>query len=293
MEEPRTTSVAKYNPRSAITDVRCRSSSISKSKSTIRTIEDDIDPVFDGKPIESEDMDLGRPRRRLRGGQLEPWPPAPKFRDSLCGGVFFFRRFEFSARLNKLVGLLPAEREVLETVGPYFIEHGLLTSWVLPLNEEMPGMPALRTMDWAVTNYFKGHTITIRDPRSPDGRLLDPHLAYNSSLDFWHRLLFDPFRRGTHVWFEHEGKFYYTTAGQLNFLKWLKDTKIDELIRDHEAEIISHRNLGFKASRRRSKLAKQMKLPRRRAELTPVAKMATKAFVKKAKIEDDFDEEAL
>jgi hypothetical protein len=284
--ETRTTSVAKYVPKSAITEVKCRSSSLSKSKSTIKTVEDDIDPVFDKTAPEVEDMDLGRPRRRLRGGQLEPWPPAPKFRDSLCDGVFFFRRFEFSSRLNKLVGLLPAERAVLETVGPYFVTHDLLRKWVLPLNEELPGMPALRTMDWAVTNYFKGHTITIRDPRSPDGRLLDPHMAYNSSLDFWHRLLFDPFRRGTHVWFEHEGQFYYTTAGQLNFLKWLKDTKIDELITEHEKDIILHRNQGFKASRRRSKLAKQLKLPRRRSELTPVTKMAAKAFVKRSRCDD-------
>jgi len=278
MESTRTTSVAKFVPKSAITDVRL-SRSNSKSKGSTRSKHDDIDHDHDHDHDPIEVMDLGRPRKRLRGGQLEPWPPAERVRDSM--GSYFFRRFEFT-KSQGLVGLLPAERSVLEVVGPYFLgEDELLKNWVIPLNEESPTMPALRTMDWAVTNYFKGRTITIRDPRSPDGRLLDPHMAYNSALDFWHRLLFDPSRRGTHIWFEHEGKFHYTTAGQLNFLKWLKDTTIDQLITEHVAEIRADMERGHRASRKRSKMAKQLKLPRRRSELTHVPKVAAKAFVTK------------
>lgn len=276
----RTTSVAKYVPQSAIRGV---SLSRSRSKTSSSTVHDDID---DGV-AETEVMDMKRPRKRLRGGQLEPWPPAEKFRDTYES--YFFRRFELCKRQKCLVGLLPAERAILESIGSYFLEIdpetglNLLESWVVPLNDEDPSMPALRTMDWAVTNYFKEHMVTIRDPRSPDGRMLDPHSAYNTTLDFWHRLLFDPFRRGNHIWFQtKDGDYKYTTAGQLNFLKWLKDTTIDHLIATHESEIIVHRNRGFKASRERSKIAKKLKLPRRRSELTQVKPVAAKAFVKHA-----------
>lgn len=276
----RTTSVAKYVPQSAIRKVQL-SRSRSKTSSSTVTAHDDIDSV--SGPVEV--MDMKRPRKRLRGGQLEPWPPAEKFRESF--GPYFFRRFEMCKRQKCLVGLLPAERAILESIGSYFLETdpetglNLLESWVVPLNDEDPSMPALRTMDWAVTNYFKKHTVTIRDPRSPDGRMLDPHSAYNTTLDFWHRLLFDPFRRGNHIWFQtKDGEYKYTTAGQLNFLKWLKDTTIDKLIATHEHHIIVHRNHGFKASRMRSKKYKEENLPRRRSELTQVNPVAAKAFVK-------------
>jgi hypothetical protein len=62
-------------------------------------------------------------------------------------------------------------------------------------------------------------------------------VSYSSELHSGHRLLFDPFRRGTHVYFEADGQNRHSTVGQLCFLKWCFDNGIDKYVDENADEI--------------------------------------------------------
>ena len=117
----------------------------------------------------------------------------------------------------------------------------------------------LRSFDWAVTNFTKGNPISYLRPvdrkiddqgidKSSENKeikngndtkkmIVDPHVSYSSELHSGHRLLFDPFRRGTHVYFEADGKNRHSTVGQLCFLKWCFDNGIDKYVDENADEI--------------------------------------------------------
>ncbi len=73
---------------------------------------------------------------------------------------------------------------------------------LVPLNDESSPVPRLRMYNWAVTNYAKGKGITTKVVEK-DGKVkfIDPCISYNSTLKKLHRPLFDPYRRGTLLFF--------------------------------------------------------------------------------------------
>ena len=156
-------------------------------------------------------------------------------------------------------GITKREEQMLREI----VSHGtftpeVLANTVVPLNDEKSKTPRLRAFDWAVTNFAKGHCQTL----VVDNNLLDPNTDYQSALRKHHRLLFDPFRRGTHIFFEVNNEIHRTTVGQLCFIKWCLENKVDKYVEDNLNEIRSHMAEAAKSrcnKKRRKELTKSNK----------------------------------
>ena len=147
------------------------------------------------------------------------------------------------------------------------ITDAFLRDVLIPLNNESSQVPRLRAYNWAVTNYAKGHPLTIvRTNADGTQTFVDPSLSYNQHLKRLHRPLFDPYRRGTLLFFETDTKkndapssatasvapkeLHYTTVGQLSFVCWCIETGVDKYVAEHEEEIRAHMNAALKGRRR-------------------------------------------
>jgi hypothetical protein len=185
----------------------------------------------------------------------------------------------------------------------FFVPEMLST--IANMNEESGSrkQTRLRSFDWAVTNFTKGNPISYL---SSTLQIVDPHVSYSSELHSGHRLLFDPFRRGTHVYFEADGKNRHSTVGQLCFLKWCFDNGIDKYVDENADEIkkdmaiiskkrrknkkvcvtsTSNTNTeGMKRTRQQASDDDQTK-KRARMELTPTPKSRIRGLVPMTKIE--------
>jgi len=164
-------------------------------------------------------------------------------------------------------GISNRERQQLkELVKSDFFGEELLRGVVVKLNDESSEAPRLRAYDWAVTNYAKGHPMVML-VQGPDGRsaVVDPNLAYEGELRKHHRLLFDPFRRGTHVFFEIDGEIQRSTVGQLTFIRWCLENGVDKYV---EANLPMIRNHMSSATKRGRAAESGEPSCRRRRELT-------------------------
>jgi hypothetical protein len=155
-------------------------------------------------------------------------------------------------------GITRRERQLLsEIVKSGFFTEERLKNTLVPLNDESSRTPRLRAFDWAVTNFSKGspslHIV--------DGNIVDPNLDYQNELKKHHRLLFDPFRRGTHLFFEtHDivgstmskeettktSKTHRTTVGQLCFVKWCIEHEVDRYVEENLEAIRTHMSVTTK-----------------------------------------------
>lgn len=149
-------------------------------------------------------------------------------------------------------GITTRERQQLrELVKSGFFSEDVLRNIVVKLNDESSDTPRLRAYDWAVTNYAKGHPMVMLVQKADGGGadVVDPNLAYEGELRKLHRLLFDPFRRGTHVFFEIDGVIHRSTAGQLTFIKWCLENGVDKYV---EANLAMIRRHMARATKRRA-----------------------------------------
>ena len=141
----------------------------------------------------------------------------------------------------------------------------------------------LRSFDWAVTNFTKGHPTSILKPLS--NVIVDPHVSYASELHSGHRLLFDPFRRGTHIYFEVDNKNRHSTVGQLCFLKWCFDNGIDKYV-DENSDRIKKDMATISKRRRHSDFHNSNSTEKRtRMELTPTPKSRIRGLVPMTELE--------
>lgn len=154
-------------------------------------------------------------------------------------------------------GITRRERQLLtEIVKSGFFTPERLRDVVVPLNDETSTTPRLRAFDWAVTNFAKGRPqLSV-----VNGQIVDPNLDYQTELKKHHRLLFDPFRRGTHLFFEvDDGVVHRTTVGQLSFMKWCFEHKVDNYVEANLQEIKAHMSATTRArgcAKRRKELTK-------------------------------------
>jgi hypothetical protein len=142
------------------------------------------------------------------------------------------------------VGLQQRERlELEELIRIGFITEEFLESKLIPLNDESSDVPRLRMYNWAVTNYAKGKAITTQiTDKQGNLRFIDPSISYDAALKRLHRNLFDPYRRGTLLFFKVKGQVYHTTVGQLLFIKWCEDNGVDTFVEVHQDDIRKHLN---------------------------------------------------
>jgi hypothetical protein len=173
-------------------------------------------------------------------------------------GPFWFEKSSTSFVAGEKVhhGITRREHQLLrELVKSGFFTKDRLRDVVVPLNDETSRTPRLRAYDWAVTNFSKGRPQLY----IVNGSIVDPNLDYQNELKKHHRLLFDPFRRGTHLFFETDAGaaggaaagggggpvvpkpvVHRTTVGQLCFIKWCIEHQVDRYVEAHLDEIRAH-----------------------------------------------------
>jgi len=180
-------------------------------------------------------------------------------------GPFWFEKSSTAIVDNEKIhhGITRREHQLLrEIVKSNFFTPERLSTVVVPLNDENSNTPRLRAFDWAVTNFAKGRP----DLHIIDGNIIDPNLDYQNELKKHHRLLFDPFRRGTHLFFEFNGEPQRTTVGQLCFIKWCVEHHVDKYVETHLGDIRKHMSSSTKKNgttkRRRELTAAPKKMMR-------------------------------
>jgi hypothetical protein len=124
----------------------------------------------------------------------------------------------------------------LESIRDYFTEDRLRELLVPIITKE--GGLSLRALDWLVTNYAKKTPIVykVTPPNCPE-TVVNVHRYYKKWLWSHKRKNFDPFRRGTRVYFDVDGVSYESTVGQLNFFYWASRYGILEYAKHHISEI--------------------------------------------------------
>lgn len=169
--------------------------------------------------------------------------------DSL--GNFWFEESHTVFQNNRRIhyGINNREYQQLkELVKSNYFDEDKLRNVVIKLNDESSESPRLRAYDWAVTNYSKGNPHIMLMTRDNFSTVIDPNLSYEGELRKHHRLLFDPFRRGTHIFFELDGQIHRTTVGQLTFIKWCLDNKVDKYVEENLVYIRQHMSQATKKS---------------------------------------------
>ena len=152
-------------------------------------------------------------------------------------------------RLRKLVGVFTDER---------------MDKVVVPIIS-VTSRISLRALDWLVINYSKKHKIALVNDQS---HLLSVYDDYRAWLRYWKRGLFDAFRRGPRVFFEHKGYVYSTTVAQLNFLYWCEKNGILHYAISHLDEIEADMNERINECKREKELMHQAGYKRKRCELS-------------------------
>lgn len=133
------------------------------------------------------------------------------------------------------------QQQLKELIKTEIFTYDMLKTHVVPLNNENSSAPRLRAYDWAVTNYSKGNPkVILKVSKDGNSSFIDPNLSYEGQLRKHHRLLFDPFRRGTHVFFEIDGEIHRSTVGQLTFIKWCVENGVDKYVQENLTVIRSH-----------------------------------------------------
>ena len=167
-------------------------------------------------------------------------------------------------------GITNRELQLLkEIVKSGFFTEQRLAHVVVPLNDETSKSPRLRAFDWAVTNFAKGKPQLLQEEGTAS--IVDPNLDYQNELKRYHRLLFDPFRRGTHIFFEvpdetesERKKTHRTTVGQLSFIKWCLEHGVDKYVAENLDHIREHMHSMSKAKPKdRMRRRELTKAPRR------------------------------
>jgi hypothetical protein len=166
-------------------------------------------------------------------------------------------RFWATAKLglrqcNRLKALLP------------FFTNERMESIVIPIIS-VNSRISLRALDWFVINYSKKHKIALVGEKA---HVFNVYNDYRAWLRYWRRDLFDAFRRGPRVYFEHGHYKYSTTPAQLNFLYWCEKTGGLSYCDRHLQEIESDMNHRITECRKEKSRLKKEGSKRKRCELS-------------------------
>lgn len=88
---------------------------------------------------------------------------------------------------------------------------------------------SLRVLDWFVTNYAKKNNVSydVFDKKTNLMKKFIVHIDYKSQLKAYSKKYFDPFCRRERIIFnDQNNNEIVTTAGQLNFFRWVIDNDI-------------------------------------------------------------------
>jgi hypothetical protein len=124
---------------------------------------------------------------------------------------------------------------------------------------------SLRALDWLVINYSKKHKIALV---SRSLYVMSVYNEYRTWLHYWKRNMFDAFRRGSRIYFEHYGYTYSTTPAQLNFLYWCEKSGVLDYANNNLTEIETDMNQRISECRKEKAILKESGSKRKRCELS-------------------------
>jgi hypothetical protein len=125
---------------------------------------------------------------------------------------------------------------------------------------------SLRALDWTVTNWSKQHNVVCRSLGKDE--LVNVHHAYRTTLSFWRRKLFDPFRRRRRIKVLCEGEELTTTLGQANFILFIYKTGILSYVLNNLETIEANMNSVSQRQKQDRKAALKRGIKPKRQELT-------------------------
>jgi len=130
---------------------------------------------------------------------------------------------------------------------------------------------SLRILDWFVTNYAKKNNISydVFDKKTNSMKKLIVHIDYKSQLKAYSKKYFDPFcRRERIVFIDNNNNEFVTTAGQLNFFRWVIDNDILYYIYNNLKTIETDMNNSIRHLYNKSVITPVEKKRRKRKELS-------------------------
>lgn len=125
---------------------------------------------------------------------------------------------------------------------------------------------SLRALDWTVVNWSKQFNVVCSS--IVPGKMTNIYRAYQSSLSFWKRKYFDPFRRKHPIEFTCGGVLYKSTLGQANFALFTYNTGIFSYVMSHIDEIEENMNSISRALREEKRISQKHGIHRKRRPLT-------------------------
>jgi hypothetical protein len=98
---------------------------------------------------------------------------------------------------------------------------------------------SLRMLDWFVTNFARRHKIAYLyiDPVTTEKRIFNVFVEYKTALDYYHKDLFDPFRRSCHETGNSDTTEFMSTLRQLNFFRWAFTYNVIDYVAEHAVDI--------------------------------------------------------
>lgn len=106
---------------------------------------------------------------------------------------------------------------------------------------------SLRILDWFVTNYAKKYNIAYNINYDGIIKKFIVHISYKSQLKAYSKKMFDPFCRRERIKFiNHNNDEIITTAGQLNFFRWVIENNILDYISEYINEIEEDMNRSIR-----------------------------------------------
>jgi hypothetical protein len=144
---------------------------------------------------------------------------------------------------------------------------------------------SLRALDWAVVNWSKQHNVVCSS--SLPGQMTNVHQAYRTTLAFWKRRLFDPFRRRLRIGVRVGDEVLETTLGQANFALWAYRTGVLAYVLGHIEAIEADMNAVSQRQKRARAEAQRRGVRKKRAELTTSPGTMCAAYAAPTRV--DFD----
>ena len=128
---------------------------------------------------------------------------------------------------------------------------------------------SLRILDWFVTNFAKKYNISYNILVGDIVTKFIVHISYKSQLKAYSKKLFDPFCRRERIRFiDHNNEEIVTTAGQLNFFRWVIENKILDYISKYLKKIEDDMNQSIRHLYKNKNIKTEEKKRRKRKELS-------------------------
>lgn len=164
-------------------------------------------------------------------------------------------------------GSLTCKQDLLMSSLTLFFRNKANLEKIMPIINGKSNI-SLRILDWFVTNYAKKYNISYNITNDDVINKFIVHISYKSQLKAYSKKLFDPFCRRERIRFiDHNDNEIVTTAGQLNFFRWVIENDILSYISKNIDDIEKDMNISIRHLYKKKEVSCENKR-RKRKELS-------------------------